>query len=129
MRATIRFAMRHSSGELHNAVVLATHRPRTRVGTPGRRAESLDELTGNLVGVVTLPLRLSWSGPADRRAFDLTVEHDRRMLYEVVLTEGNIDDVRNYVNPAELLRLWSDLWLSPHVRRAWQPLIAAATAA
>lgn len=91
--------------------------------------ESLNELTGSLVGVVTLPLRLSWSGPADRRAYDLSIEQDRRMLYEVVLTEGNIGDVRSYVDAAELLRLWSVLWLSPHVRRAWQPLIAAATAA
>ena len=51
------------------------------------------------------------------------------MLYEVVLTEGDLDDVRTNVDAAELLRLWNDLWLSPHVRRAWQPLIAAATAA
>jgi len=91
--------------------------------------ESLDELTGSLDGVVALPLRLSWSGPADRRAFDLTSEHDRRLLYEVVLTEGTLDDVRDHLNARELVRLWSDLWLSPHVRRAWAPLIAAATAA
>ena len=51
------------------------------------------------------------------------------MLYEVVLTEGTVNDVRSYVNATELLRLWSVLWLSPHVRRAWEPLIAAATAA
>jgi hypothetical protein len=91
--------------------------------------ESLDELTGSLVGVVELPLRLSWSGSPDRRAFDLAVEHDRRMLYEVVLTEGTVEDLRRYVDAAELLRLWSGLWLSPHVRRAWQPLIAAASVA
>lgn len=91
--------------------------------------ESPEELTGSLVGVVTLPYRLSWSGPAQRRGFDLAVEHDRRMLYEVVLTEGTLDDVRSYVEATELLRLWSGLWLSPHVRRAWEPLITAATAA
>ena len=91
--------------------------------------ESLDELNGRPVGIVVLPLRLSWSGPAERRSFDLGIEHDRRMLYEVVLTEGDLDDVRTYVDGAELLRLWNDLWLSPHVRRAWEPLIAAATAA
>lgn len=45
--------------------------------------ESLDELTGSLVGVVTLPLRLSWSGVAGERAFDVAIDHDRRMLYEV----------------------------------------------
>lgn len=91
--------------------------------------ESLDELNGSLVGMVRLPLRLSWSGPAERRAFDVAVEHDRRMLYEVVLTEGTIEDVRRYVDATELLRLWGGLWLSPHVRRSWEPLIAAASAA
>lgn len=90
---------------------------------------SFDDLHGALDGLVTLPVRLSWSGPADRRALDLSNEHDRRMLYETVLTEGTVDDVRNYVNAGELLRLWNALWLSPHVRRAWEPLIAAASAA
>jgi len=90
---------------------------------------TLDELCGTDSGVVDLPLRLAWTAPAGRNTYDLADEHDRRMLYEVVLTEGTIDDVRHYVDGAELVRLWSRLWLSPHVRRAWEPLIAAATAA
>lgn len=89
---------------------------------------SLDELRGGLSGEVALPLRLAWSGVA-ASSFDLAVEHDRRLLYELVLTEGSVDDVRAYVNGAELVRLWDALWLSPHVRRAWEPLIAAASAA
>lgn len=88
---------------------------------------SLAELHGPRTGVVVLPVRLSWSG-AEQRPFDLAVEHDRRMLYEVVLTEGGIDDVRSHVNAAELVRLWDSLWLSPHVRRAWRPLIATPAA-
>lgn len=95
------------------------------VAVPG----SLDELKGGLSGVVVLPVRLSWSGPERGAPYDLAREHDRRLLYELVLTEGTVDDVRVYVDGAELVRLWSRLWLSPHVRRAWQPLIAAASAA
>lgn len=91
--------------------------------------DSIDELNGELVGAVLLPLRLSWSGPSEGRTLDLASEHDRRMLYEIVLTEGSIDDVRSYLDAAELVRLWRQLWLSPHVRRAWEPLIAAASAA
>lgn len=90
---------------------------------------SLDELRGPLAGEVALPLRLSWSGPAGRRRYDLGAEHDRSLLYELVLTEGTLDDLRTYVNAGELRRLWSALWLSPHVRRAWEPLISAAPAA
>jgi hypothetical protein len=89
------------------------------VAVPG----SLDELAGPLTGEVALPVRLAWSG---QRSFDLAIEHDRRLLYELVLTEGGIEDVRRYVAAAELVRLWDDLWLSPHVRRAWQALIATA---
>ena len=88
--------------------------------------ESLDELRGAVVGPAELPLRLVWSG---RRTYDLAVERDRRLLYEIVLTEGGLDDVRTYVDGGELIGLWEALWLSPHVRRAWQPLIAATSRA
>lgn len=90
---------------------------------------SLDELHGPVAGEVVLPVRLSWSGAPGSRSYDLADEHDRRMLYELVLTEGGIDDVRRCVNAGELVRLWGSVWLSPHVRRAWEPLIAAASAA
>jgi hypothetical protein len=47
-------------------------------------------------------------------------------LYELVLREGTLDDVRQLVDGGELVRLWDGLWLPPHVRGAWQPLIDAA---
>ena len=51
---------------------------------------------------------------------------DRRWLYEIVLREGNLDEQRALVNGAELARLWDTLYLPPHIRLAWQPLIDAA---
>ncbi len=115
-----------------SSVVPSTWRPTVREHgweRPVAVPASIEELNGELVGAVLLPVRLSWSRPTGGRALDLASEHDRRMLYEIVLTEGSIDDVRSYVDAAELLRLWSLLWLSPHVRRAWEPLIAAASTA
>lgn len=35
------------------------------------------------------------------------------------MTEGLDDDVRYYIDLDTLLRLWDELWLSPHVREAW----------
>lgn len=87
---------------------------------------SLDELHGGHSGVVALPRRLAWSGAGERR-YDLAVEHDRRMLYETVLTEGSLDDVRQYVDATELVRLWDELWLPARVQRAWAPLLAVAS--
>ena len=68
-------------------------------------------------GVVTLPYHLAWS---DNLSYDLNNERDRRRLYERVLTEGDDDDVRYYIRLGELLEMWERIWLSPHVREAWQ---------
>jgi hypothetical protein len=68
-------------------------------------------------GVVTLPVNVFWSGP--ERKWDLENRRQRIQVYEMVLTEGTEDDVRRFIDIDELLRLWPDLWLSPHVRIAW----------
>jgi hypothetical protein len=68
-------------------------------------------------GVVELPTHVSWSGP--RRLWDLADRRQRAQVYEIVLTEGTDDDVRFFIDVDELIDLWSDMWLSPHVRRAW----------
>jgi len=47
-------------------------------------------------------------------------------LYEITLVEGTLDDVRELVNGAELVRVWEQMYLPPWVRAAWQPLIDAA---
>jgi hypothetical protein len=77
--------------------------------------------------VVRLPLRLYWSGPAPQEVgWDLSRPSRRARLYELVLREGSLDDIQELVNGTELVRLWDGLWLPPHVRAAWQPLIDAA---
>jgi hypothetical protein len=93
------------------------------VAVPGE----LGELHGRLRGVVALPARLFWSGPDPRGVrWDLSDPVRRRDLYEITLVEGTLDDVRELVNGAELLRVWEQMYLPPWVRAAWQPLIDAA---
>jgi hypothetical protein len=40
--------------------------------------------------------------------------------------EGTLDDVRELINGAELLRLWDQIYLPSWVRSAWRPLIDSA---
>ena len=68
-------------------------------------------------GRVVLPLHIRWSGPP--KSYDLDDERDRCRVYEQVLREGGDDDVRFYVDVDELQRLWDELVLPSHVRRAW----------
>ncbi|MGI9003774.1 MAG: hypothetical protein ACR2GH_19350 [Pseudonocardia sp.] len=53
----------------------------------------------------------------------------RRWLYEVVLREGDLNDVRTLVDGRELVRVWDRLYLPRWVRDAWAPLIDAARSA
>jgi hypothetical protein len=62
----------------------------------------LDELRGSLQGSVGLPARLFWSGSNPREVrWDLADPIRRRDLYEIVLMEGTLDDVRELINGAE----------------------------
>jgi hypothetical protein len=61
--------------------------------------------------------------------WDLADRDRRRDLYEIVLAEGGLDDVRELVNGAELVRLWDEMYLPPWVRAAWRPLIDSARTA
>ncbi len=85
----------------------------------------LRRLRGPTNGRVTLPLSLYSSGRGSQRVFDLDNEAERIELYEIVLAEGTEDDVCNYINLQEMQRLWPRLWLPQHVRRAWDPVMAA----
>lgn len=91
---------------------------------------SLDELRGPTRGVVRLPLRIYWSGP-DPEAVEWEVDtaRGRCSLYEVVLREGGLDDVRRLVDGATLVELWGELYLPAWLHAAWQPLIDARVAA
>ena len=66
---------------------------------------------------VTLPRNVLWSGP--ERTWDMADRRQRAQVYEMVLTEGTVDDVRRFIDVDELIDLWPDLWLAPHVRAAW----------
>jgi hypothetical protein len=92
------------------------------VGPESRPVEIPDDLfTGDFVKascVIHLPNHIFWSGePLD---FDLSNLRDRVRVYELVLTEGNSDDIRFYVNPEELVKLWPRIFLPTYVRRPWE---------
>jgi hypothetical protein len=85
---------------------------------------SLGELRGPLEGVVTMPGRLFWLSPDLRRVqWDLSERGRRRDFYEIVLVKGTVDDVCEFVNGPELMRLWDDMYLPPWIREAWRPLV------
>lgn len=66
---------------------------------------------------VTLPLHVRWSGrPVE---YSLADPVHLRRVYEQVLREGTEDDVRRYIDLETLDRLWPELVLPRHVRRAW----------
>lgn len=69
-------------------------------------------------GRVELPLHIRWSGPPI--TYDLAERADRARVYEQVLREGTVDDVRFYIEADLLLDLWDELVLPPTVRAAWE---------
>ena len=83
---------------------------------------SWDRWTGPSRGVVELPLRLYWS---DRHnLFNLADDSEVRLLYQLVLTEGSAEDVREFLHLPTLLRVWDSLWLSSAVHEAWDEWVA-----
>jgi hypothetical protein len=65
-----------------------------------------------------------WSGPDPRSVrWDLGDPDRRRDLYEIVLVQGTLEDIRRLVNRAELVCLWDAMYLPSWVRAAWRPLI------
>ena len=68
-------------------------------------------------GRVQLPTHVRWSGRP--KTYDLDRRTDRARVYEQVLREGTLDDIRFYVDVDQLLDLWDDLVLPSPVRRAW----------
>jgi hypothetical protein len=81
-------------------------------------AETLAELHGPTTGTVTLPHHLDWSGNAEH-----VLDRPARLvsMYKTVLTEaGTVDDLRDWLDGALLIRLWPGLWLPQRLRRAWE---------
>jgi hypothetical protein len=99
--------------------------PRRRWSAPVAVPADLSCLRGPTTGTVTLPHRLYWSGTGGPRTLDLANPAGLRLLYRIVLTEGTEADVCTYLDASLLRDLWPSLWLSPHVREAWGPTLAA----
>jgi hypothetical protein len=75
----------------------------SRFFTAADRIPRWDELRGPTTGVVVLPNRLCWSGPAD---FDVTDAAERLTLYTLLMSCGQRADVAAYVNGELLCRDW-----------------------
>ena len=99
----------------------------TVTGPRGRRLSVPDRLprlpVEQALAALTLPLRLNWSQPG--RVFQLADRADRARVYELVLREGEAQDVLTYLDGALLVDLWDELVLPKWVRAAWSPLIAS----
>ena len=105
---------------------MSTPEPRRRWSAPVAVPADLSFLRGPTSGTVTLPHRLYWSGTGGPRTLDLTNPAERDLLYSIVLTEGSEDDVCSLLSADVLVGMWPTLWLSPHVREAWAPLLNSA---
>ena len=80
--------------------------------------ETLGELTGPVVGMVRLPLRLDWT---ERIEFHLDDPAERNVMYERVIREATRpEDLRSYLNGAVLRETWRQLFLPARVRRIWE---------
>ncbi|MEX2550778.1 MAG: hypothetical protein WD638_11155 [Nitriliruptoraceae bacterium] len=87
---------------------------------------SLDELDGpSASGRVVLPQHLDWSS---RRSYDLDDPGDRRRVYEIVLREGTLDDLRRYVDSDQLVVVFDELFLPQDIRDSWRQLTAECVA-
>ena len=102
---------------------MAKHRT-TRDGSVGPSTRpvavpaDLDDVrAARAAGIVELPVTLRWSHL--RRSYDLSDPTDRALVYEQVLTEGTESDIRQFIDPDELVRLWDVPVLPAHVRAAW----------
>ena len=84
---------------------------------------SLSELDGPTAsGRVRLPLHLDWSSG---REYDLDDPVDRARVYEIVLREGTLDDLRNYVDPLRLSDTLQRMFLPTAIAEAWRALLDA----
>lgn len=96
-----------------------TSRPVRHFIVPG----SLAELDGPTVsGRIRLPLHLDWSSG---REYDLDDPADRARVYEIVLREGTLDDLRTFVDPLRLSDALPRMFLPIAIAEAWRPLLDA----
>ena len=76
----------------------------------------LDRTRPKASGVVRLPDHVACSPPYE---YDLADRPQRLLAYAVVMTEGRDEDVLWFIDVDEVVAMWADLVLSPHVRAPW----------
>ena len=69
------------------------------------------------LATVALPLHVNWSTPG--RRFQLADRAQRARVYEMVIREGNPEDVLAYIDGVLLVDLWPELVLPRAARAAW----------
>ncbi len=90
------------------------------VAVPAR----LEDLHGPTTGIVRLPLAIYSSGAGPDTPFDLDNPAARAELYAVVMENAaTAADLAEWLDADLLQQMWPTMWLSPHVRRAWAPLL------
>jgi hypothetical protein len=99
-----------------------------RFGHRGRLPDRIEDLRGPARGVIVLPRHLSWPG---MREFDVTDDASRRSMYGIVLSQGQRNDVKRFLNPALLRQDWPVIAtaLDPRLRRWCERRFALAGAA
>lgn len=80
--------------------------------------DSLDQLRGPAGGVVELSHSVLWA-PGDGRV-DLDEPGGTGLAYRAVLSEGTVADLKQVLNPQELIAAWPDLMLPRRVREMWE---------
>jgi excisionase family DNA binding protein len=80
--------------------------------------DDLHSLRAPTKGVVTLPISLDW-GPDP--TYNMADAQDRQTMYERVLSEAlHVEQLQTFLNEELLVELWSQMWLSPRIRTAWE---------
>ena len=78
----------------------------------------LADLGGPTEGTIELPITIDW-GP--KRTYDMGLDADRRVVYEVVLQEAaSTEQISQYVNGGGAGRSVAAAVASPAVRRIWE---------
>jgi hypothetical protein len=116
----------------HHEHVTDTQLPAARPGwvRDVQVPRALTDLHGPTTGTIGLPASLFWSGPHPRDVrWDITDLDRRRDLYEIVLVEGNLDDITRLIDGPGLVEVWDRMYLPHRVRSAWRPLIDDSRAA
>jgi hypothetical protein len=78
---------------------------------------NIADLIGPADGTIKLPLHLYW-GPD--RWFNLLHRSSLRDVYQMVLEEGSIADIKQYLNHDVLIAIWDDLHLPTRLSNLWE---------